>query len=426
MMASLAYPSSSSSSLLPPPTIIYSDNHLLAVNKPAGWHSVPNIPKQQKKDSDNRTDDSKDSDTTTTTTNNRTPMGGSKKCLLTHLQKKGLGGGSNKDFLVPLHRIDQPCTGILLLGKTSKAASRVTKVWKGKKRKKKKKPNKEQGEGNQKSDSDSSKIARGVVKDYLCVVPTSRLSAMEEASVSVLESTIDSDDGTTTDSSEFPSSVKHSLADGTEWNQLDGLMLRQSAFSSDKGSSDGGSRPRQRHLQRKQQQQYYNERLKKGRSVKIVKRHNNPGDFYDYDPDVDNKTMRPVNAIWKIVHVPAIDPAFTLILVRTSEGARHMVRALLAQVGDCPIVGDVRYWKAGRKHSYDDDDHDYDGVDHESSKKKNGPLSDRSVALHAYGLYFDKKQLQLGSLDTFEFRAPVPSTWKSFFGIENHQLRNLL
>jgi hypothetical protein len=316
----------------------------------------------------------------------------------------------------------------LLLGKTSKAASRVTKVWKGKKRKKKKKPNKEQEEtGTQ--NSDSSKRARGVVKDYLCVVPTSRLSAMEEASTSISssESTIKSDDGTTTDSSESPSSVKHSLADGTEWNQLDGLMLRQSAFSSEKGSSDGGSRPRQRHLERKQQQLYYSERLKKGRSVKIVKRHNNPGDFYDYDPNIDNKTMRPVNVIWKVVHIPAIDPAFTLILVRTSEGARHMVRALLAQVGDCPIVGDVRYWKAGRRHSYDDgDDHDYDGVDHESIKKKNGPLSDRSVALHAYGLYFDKKQLQLGSLDTFEFRAPVPSTWKSFFGIENHQLRNLL
>jgi 23S rRNA-/tRNA-specific pseudouridylate synthase len=419
MMASLAYPSSSPSSLLLPPTIIYSDNHLLAVNKPAGWHSVPNIPKKQKKDDNNRTDNSKGGDTTTTT-NNRTPIGGSKKCLLTHLQKKGLGGGSNKDFLVPLHRIDQPCTGVLLFGKTSKAASRVTKVWKGKKRKKKNRTTEQEETGNKKSDNDSRNIARGVVKDYLCVVPTSRLSAMEEASASPPASvtTISGDDGST-DSPEFPSSVKHSLADGTQWNQLDGLMLRQSAFSSEHGSSDGGSRPRQRQLQRKQQQQYYNERLKKGRSVKIVKRHNNPGDFYDYDHDVDQKTMRPVNAIWKIVHVPTIDPAYTLLLVRTSEGARHMVRALLAQVGDCPIVGDVRYWKAGRKHDYDDNDDDHEN-------KKKGPLKDRSVALHAYGLYFDKKQLQLGSLDTFEFRAPVPSTWKSFFGIDNHQLQNIL
>ena len=41
----LPYPSSSSggTSFLPPPTILYSDNHILAVNKPAGWHSIPNI-----------------------------------------------------------------------------------------------------------------------------------------------------------------------------------------------------------------------------------------------------------------------------------------------------------------------------------------------------------------------------------------------
>ena len=108
-----------------------------------------------------------------------------------------------------------------------------------------------------------------------------------------------------------------------------------------------------------------------------------------------------------------MDPSYTLLLVRTSEGARHMVRALLAQVGECPILGDVRYWKPNRQSG----DNDADDKD---------PLPDRSVALHAYGVYFDKNQLQLGSLDTFEFKAPVPSTWESYFGIRNQELQNIL
>ena len=390
-LVSLAYPSSSPSSVLTPPTVIYSDNHLLAVNKPAGWHSVPNIPKKQKNDDDDN-EDRAEVDNNKNKKNSFIKNSSNRKCLLTHLQTKGLGGGSKKDFLVPLHRIDQPCTGILLFGKTSKAASRVTTVWKGKQ---KKKQNNKKGNNNN----------RGVMKDYLCVVPTSRLGAMEEASVAAKTNLDNSDES---NDSGFPASVRQSAADGTQqWNQLDGLMLRQSA-----SSSEYGSRPRQRKLERKQQQQYYQDRLKKGRSVRIVRRrHTNydsdngnddGGDnFFDYD-DEDSATMRPVSVNWKVVNVPTIEPAYTLLLVRTSEGARHMVRALLAQVGDCPIIGDIRY---------------------SSSNDDKSPLKDRSVALHAYGVYFDKEKLKLGSLDTFEFRAPVPSTWKSFFGIDNHQVK---
>ena len=91
-----------------------------------------------------------------------------------------------------------------------------------------------------------------------------------------------------------------------------------------------------------------------------------------------------------------------------------MVRALLAQVGECPILGDVRYWKPNKSRDSDNDAED------------KGPLQDRSVALHAYGVYFDQKQLQLGSLDTFAFQAPVPPTWESFFGIRNQELQNSL
>ena len=42
-----------------------------------------------------------------------------------------LGGGSNSDYLSPTHRIDQPCTGLVLFAKNKKAASRVAAAWKG-------------------------------------------------------------------------------------------------------------------------------------------------------------------------------------------------------------------------------------------------------------------------------------------------------
>ena len=450
-----SYPSSSqshsnSSSLLAP-TVVYSDNHLLAINKPAGWHSVPNISKKRGRISNNQShkngnsneNDNRGAEHTTTTAT--TTIGSSssinKKCLLTHLQTKGLGGGSNKDFLLPLHRIDQPCTGILLFGKTSKAASRITTVWKGKKKKKKK--------NNNNNTQQQAVVRDGVVKDYLCVVPTSRIAAMEEVSVPVSVS-LERDDTDTNDDD-----------DDNLWNRLDGLMLRQSATSS--ASELHGMRTGT-HL-RWQQQKYYNERRRKGKSVRIVRpgrkkaaganepqKHDDDDDdkFYDYDHEVDNSMMRPVSVRWKILYVPNIEPGYTLLLVRTSEGARHMVRALLAQVGDCPIIGDLRYWTAPKRMTINSSnsnvllpsDRYSDGVvvhddqaaataarssnSHSTTPNEKDPLKDRSVALHAYGVYFDPQQLQLGTLDTFEFRAPVPSTWKSFFGIDNAEINNIL
>ena len=387
----LPYPSSASqsgSSLLPPPTVLYSDNHILAVHKPAGWHSVPNIPKKRKKRANHR--DSQETD------DKRPPI--SKKCLLTHLQQQGLGGGSKKDFLVPLHRIDQPCTGVLLFGKTSKAASRVTKVWKGKKIKSKIKKDHGHSDGVASKSNERASLRRGVIKDYLCVVPTSRISALEEASISI--NNLDNPHSDEINYAAFPDSMINPLQEPMEWSKLDGLMLRQSVAEQHERNRS--------QWQRKQQQQYYNDRLQKGRSVKIIRP--SVDDFFDYDQDVDNALMRPVHVLWKHIGVPSMDPSYTLLLGRTSEGARHMVRALLAQVGECPILGDVRYWKPNRQSSDNDAD-------------DKGPLPDRSVALHAYGVYFDKNQLQLGSLDTFEFKAPVPSTWESYFGIRNQELK---
>lgn len=397
--------SRSAPEILPPPTVVYSDNHLLVVHKPAGWHSVPNLPKQRK--------------TTNPSHQNWEEIFGSKKCLLTHLQSKGLGGGSHKDFLLPLHRIDQPCTGILLFGKTTKAASRITAVWKGKAKNRKRK-----------TKSDGGESRRGVVKEYLCVVPTSRLANIQRAS-SPLPAAVASDSaqheetdprsskercegptGSNVSSDSVQSRYFSEDEPGIDWNQLDGLMLRKSASSSSFNLYH--NKNTQRHLR--------DRHLRKGQSVRIVKRQSVSGSddnkhdsFLEYDHEIDHSLMRPVGVRWKVVPVPSINPAYTLLLVRTSEGARHMVRALLAQVGDCPIAGDLRYWKSGSITKTPTRD-DVDGV----------PLQDRSVALHAYGVYLNPNQLQLGSLDIFGFRAHIPSTWKFFFGLDHDQVEQHL
>ena len=85
---------------LPRPQILYTNNHLVVVNKPPGWHSMPAT---------------NDQDT---------------KSLVAHLQHARLGGGSQQTFLSPLHRIDQPCSGVLLLAKTARMASRIQSNWK--------------------------------------------------------------------------------------------------------------------------------------------------------------------------------------------------------------------------------------------------------------------------------------------------------
>lgn len=244
------------------PTVIYSDNHLLVVNKPPGWHSVPN-------------------------------PDFSPKCILSRLKNLHLGGGSKRDFLLPLHRIDQPCSGLLMLGKTSKAASRITKLWKKK----------------------------SVEKHYLVVVPSQRLMDLRQKSMALENS----------------------------WFTLKGILQSR--------------------------------KLKDQRSVAIRP-----------VPKSLPDDGRLVSVDCKMVQTNPIDNPYAVVLVRTSEGARHMIRALLAQVGMCPIEGDLRYNSTAMT------------------------LSDQSVALHAYRIILDDR-LQLGSLKTHEFVAPIPPTWGRFFGI---------
>ena len=102
--------SKTSTNKLEKPEIIFSNNHVLVVNKPAGWKSQPGDGGRQ---------------------NNSNQSTGSidPKCLLTYLQSQELGGGSLNNFLSPTHRLDQPCTGVLIFAKNGKAASRVQVAW---------------------------------------------------------------------------------------------------------------------------------------------------------------------------------------------------------------------------------------------------------------------------------------------------------
>jgi len=205
--------------------------------------------------------------------------------------------------LLSLHRLDQPCSGVLLFGKTSKAASRVTTLWK-------------------------KKVVR---KEYLCVVQRDRIERLIGAS--------------------------NETSDG--WRSLDGSIPS----------------------------------TMKNRSVII--RSMKSSSKLDSD--------RQVSIDWKMVVDGGDDmfPAFQLLRVRTRDGTRHMVRAILAKVGGCPIEGDVRYNHAA------------------------APLEDQSVALHAFRLSLDPS-LKLGSLKTFDFQAPIPNTWGHYFGVFKSSLSNFL
>ena len=407
----------------------------------------------------------------TDTNNNSTA-----KCLLTYLQSQKLGGGSTHTFLNPLHRIDQPCSGLLLFGKTQKASSRITKLWK----------------------------AKAVHKEYLCLVPTTLVQQNLLPVSSLVTSSV------ATPSEEDDHNNRHEDDnDNEEWYTLEGLMLKKNPGSADVASS---RRYRYQHHRRGKTRREHDQHLdrvrqnKGGRSVRVLSKmdyeaRDGPArpislqwktienvteysDAEEEDPTdatdtttprtSDTKTSRntavasAASATTTPVPVPptrtiiddkqrririrhnttnngsascssfvsslsslltsrrialVASPHYTLILVRTQEGARHMIRALLSQVGRCPIVGDVRYnWTPALvspssslvlENKKEDDHRRGRHNRNKANTTTTAPvLRDRSVALHAYGIHFNPKQLQLGSLDTYSFRAPIPSTWR--------------
>jgi len=258
------------------PQVLFSNNHLLLVNKPAGWHSVPN--------------DSRDNNSTN-------------KCLLAKLKLLKLGGGSQADFLLPMHRIDQPCTGALLFAKNKKAATRITTAWK-------------KGQ---------------VTKEYWCVVKGS-LQTMKANSI-------------------------HSNSS----YQVTGILF-QSTTTTNNNS----------------------------RSV-ICRASKSP-----------QAGQRFCELQWNTIK--SLNGGLELIRVKTSTGAKHQVRAMLAQLLNSPVAGDLRY-----------------------GPKDTKPLPDQSVALHARSIFLPTVQLGgTPQLQTDPFIAPIPNTWKEFFALDESNLKKVL
>jgi len=283
------------SSNLQPPSILYSNHHLIIINKTPGWHSVP-IP------------------------NNVI----SQKCLLTKLKQDQLGGGSQKDFLLPVHRIDQPCSGILVYAKNSKAAKRVHTSWK-------------KGQ---------------VQKEYLCVVKHD---------------------------SNFFSGCGHK---SDEWQDLYGVL-----------------HPIQKHQRSVRMTHLLNDYIVPNSSSSSA-----------------SKNARICHLRYQILSAPLPHHSdFTLLRVVTNTGARHQVRAMLSQLLQTPVVGDLRYGTKFYKNESSFCNFDQRGE----------PLPDQSVALHARSL--SMPHVKLGSMEFLKselFTAPVPSTWKSYFGLTEELIQD--
>jgi len=222
-----------------------------------------------------------------------------------------MGGGSDGTFLLPMHRIDQPCTGVVLLAKNTKAGGRIGKAWRDGK----------------------------VCKDYYCVVEGPLTDLIQRSSTP------------------YPK-------DGTCTYELKGLLRQNN---------------------------------NKSRSVTV--RHLPPN--FNKDTYKNSKSGgRYCQLEWTLVQ-PVFAPKdssneYNLICVQTNSGARHQVRAMLAQLGKVPIAGDLRYGASAS-------------------------LGDISVALHARTLALPT--VKLGDMDlSVPFVAPIPSVWKSFFGLREADL----
>ncbi len=364
-----------SASKLDPPTIIYQDHHLLVVNKPPGWHSVPNNYHQS----------------VSATNNSNRSNNNNSKCLLSELKRQKLGGGLDQQLLLPLHRIDQPCSGILLLAKTKRVASRITQVWKEPREAYHRKDQIDEKEDELHYDEHC-----GMRKTYLCVVWANDIPKLME------ESILENSSATNNKSSD-------------DWYQLQGLWHRNVK-----------QKPR---LSKPQRQQQGEGESFQGWSVVMTKVRD--GLMSDR---VDATTTRLCQLSWRVIPTTPLQEiqshgndekripttatsttqrdatatsTTTLLQIQTRQGARHMVRAMLAQIGHCPIVGDVRY-----------------GPDATKPFTPHHPW-DHSVALHARSLeWFQASVKRQGppKQQRFYYAAPIPILWNKYFGIDNAHL----
>jgi len=214
-----------------------------------------------------------------------------------------------------MHRLDQPCSGVILFAKSSQVAHKISESWK----------------------------ARHVQKEYLCIV-----------------------------------------------NQSNDNFLSQSPRK-EKIKLVGVLREKKR-------------RTTAGHSVMVTPFHAQDEHIYR-----NSKKARICELEYRILskvrHKKRNNSQF-LIHVTTNSGARHQVRAMLAHLLQCPVVGDVRYGN----------------LDLNGSRREARALSDKSVALHARKLILPPFKETTGVTDSVKvhnlsFTAPVPKSWKLLFGL---------
>jgi len=272
---------------LPSIQIIHSCNHLLIVNKPPGHHSQPKHDYIQN---------------------------ASSKCLLTNLRKSNHGGGSNHDFLLPMHRLDQPCSGIMIFAKTSKAGSRIGKAFRDK----------------------------FVRKDYLCMVT----------------------------------------------GDINHLKL----FSTPRKSRENDKAPPKYSLRGILDK--YNLRTSRHRSLSVT--------YQVHDlkkKSILNSESKLYQLIWSNLQSHQNQH---LLHIETNTGAKHQIRAMLSQLANCSVVGDLRYGSIDA-------------------------LEDKSLALHAWKVKMPSVKLGKLDLEHKEFVADIPDTWDKWFNItqESQLLQNI-
>ena len=323
--------------VLPPPSVIFSNHHLLVVDKPPGWRSIPLDANDYKSREDGQ------------------------KCLLTHLQNQGtLGGGSLKDYLKPVHRLDQPCSGLTVFAKNSKAASRIQKAW----------------------------AKRQVHKEYFCVVETTTGNENMDAVF-----------GRAVPWEEFQQSrrrqdlLKPQTLDwgDEEWQDkrnvfvLSGLLQK---WPHGKGSV--WVKPVESHHQRETQRNAFNDGGTIQRSREALC-HLEIRHLVSVSSNDRSNSRRQLSS-----------RHYHLIAVRTVTGVRHQVRAMLSHIGKCPIVGDLRYGADSRNCLPD----------------RSVALHARALYMPTVKLGGTE------FLATEPFVAPIPTTWERYFGIRESDLRH--
>lgn len=288
-------------SKLEDPQIIFSNNHVLVVNKPPGWHSVPN-------------ESFSYTSTKIKSTNN--------KCLLQYLKRKSLGGGSQSDFLLPMHRLDQPCSGCILYAKTSKAATRITTAWK-------------QGK---------------VIKEYWCIVQGDLQTMIQRSTPN-----------TSFTSSSLPYTISglwmiaapHKPSTTSRSVQIHSIPLSSVAdasFNADTTSLPPNTRLCQIHW----------------------------GPLQTLRTSSSTTHTRTSNSASDTRHKKEELSTLEVICVQTNTGAKHQIRAMLSYLLQSPIVGDYRYgYNQQSKGS---------SIVTGANRCSASMLPDQSVALHARSL----------------------------------------